>query len=95
MIGNVLFNDYKFQVLHIVIDKKDESQKELETRIKNKIQLELKNKRKTNKLETRMKDELYSLFTLDENYKNDIQNYYRILNSRIGWTYDQATGWKK
>ncbi len=95
MIGNALFNNYGFKVTHIVIDKKDENQKELEKRIKNKIQSELKNKRKLNKLEAKMRDELYSLFALDESYKNDIQNYYKIINSRIGWTYEQITGWNK
>ena len=93
MIANSLSNEYSMTVFHIVPDKKDESQKELEERLKTTISSELEKKKKMNILELKMKDELFSLFS-DKKYSNDIQNFYRIMNSRIGWEYNSVLGYK-
>ena len=40
-------------------------------------------------------EESESLFAnKTDNYTKDINNYYRIINSRIGWTREEVLGYK-
>ncbi|MBR6965370.1 DUF488 domain-containing protein [Candidatus Saccharibacteria bacterium] len=100
MVARVLFNDYGFAIEHIVPDTKDESQADLEKRMVETITNELEHKKKLNSLEQEMKEKIIaakspSFFTDDPSqYLKDINNYYRIINSRIGWTREEVLGYK-
>ena len=98
MIAKVLSQDYDFDIKHIIPEKSDESQNDLEKRIMNTISLELKKKKNLNALEKTMKEKLLeseSLFAdASDNYTKDVNNYYRIINSRIGWTREEVLGYK-
>lgn len=90
MICNALYNYHNFKITHIQPGKPDESHDALEYRLMKTIRSDLAKKKKLNQLEVKMKDELFSLFSSGSAYKDDIQNYYKIMNSRIGWTFDQS-----
>ena len=98
MVSRVLFHDYGFEVKHIVPGKQEESQSELEKRIMETVRADLVHKKKLNQLEQKMKDKINPppMFAAQSsNYINDIFNYYRIINSRIGWTREEVLGYKK
>ncbi len=99
MIARVLFHAHGFQINHIVPDKKDESHEELEKRMIATVSKEVTSKRHLNNLEQALKDKIAdseSLFPNDaKEYIEDINNYYRIINSRIGWTREEVLGYKK
>lgn len=95
MICNALYNCHNFKITHIQPGKPDESHEALESRLVKTIQSDLTNKKKLNQIEAKMKDELFSLFSSGPAYKDDIQNYYKIMNSRIGWTFNQSIGYRK
>lgn len=98
MVARVLYQDHKFTIKHIVPGKKDESQDELEKRLVDSLSREIRKKKKLNTLEQTMKEKLEeseSLFAdKTDNYTKDINNYYRIINSRIGWTREEVLGYK-
>ena len=101
MVSKELVQRYKFDIIHIVPGKEDESHEALEERIKETIKDDLKRKKKLdklNQLEKTMRekiDESESLFAdSSDNYIHDINNYYRIINSRIGWTREEVLGYK-
>lgn len=99
MIGNALQHDGGFDVIHIVRGKSDETQEELELRMKESISDTVTTKKKTNKLEEKLKHELElvacpTLFEeANSQYIDDIKNYYRIINSHIGWKLEEVMGW--
>jgi uncharacterized protein (DUF488 family) len=100
MVARVLSRKYKFEIRHIVPEKDDESQVDLEKRIIDTVSHEVRKKKKLNVLEQKMKDKLKeseSLLATNESvdYTKDINNYYKIINSRIGWTREEVLGYKK
>ena len=100
MVARVLTNEKGFDVKHIVPGRPDESQPELETRIIESVKQSLEHKKKLNALEAKMKDKLEltkSLFSDQDNtdYTQNIDNYYRLLNAKIGWTRKAVLGYKK
>ena len=99
MVTRSLFQKKGFDVKHIVPDKKDETQIELEKRMIKLVLEDLRKKRKLNNLEKTMKakiNESGSLFADEsDRYLDDVNNYYRIINSRIGWTREEVLGYKK
>lgn len=99
MVAKTLSQEYDFEIKHIVPEKEDETQEELEKRMMNTISCELRKKKKLNVLEKKMKEKIAeseSLFADElDNYTKDVNNYYRIINSRIGWTREEVLGYKK
>lgn len=99
MVTRALFQKYGFSAKHIVPGKTDETQNELEKRMINSILEDIKKKKKLNNLEKAMKAKINELGTLfadaSDGYLDDINNYYRIINSRIGWTREEVLGYKK
>ena len=99
MVAKTLSQEYGFEIKHIVPEKEDETQEELEKRMMNTISCELRKKKKLNVLEKKMKEKIAeseSLFADElDNYTKDVNNYYRIINSRIGWTREEVLGYKK
>lgn len=99
MVSRALYQKYGFEVKHIVPEKLDETQIELEKRMIDVISKDVRNKRKLNILEKVMKEKINeseSLFADESSkYLDDINNYYRIINSRIGWTREEVLGYKK
>lgn len=98
MIGKSLCNDHGFEVVHIEFDQPNETQKQLEERIKKELQEKIPHKKKLNKIEEKLKHELQlkvqpSLIEQpDLNYIDNISNYYRIINSTIGWKLSDVLG---
>lgn len=92
-------HDYNITARHIVPNKMDETQKELEERLKRTIQKQTLRKRHLNSLEQKLKRELElerhgQLFDKpDIRYLNDIRTYYRIINSLIGWKWEDVLGY--
>lgn len=99
MVARALKRDFGFDFMHIVPGKRDETQEMLERRVVEEVKDALKkNKRKMNKLEETMKNKLNTPLFRDEEdeaYINDVDNYYRIVNSRIGWTRQEVLGYQK
>lgn len=100
MISKVLSNTYNYHVLHITPNAVDETQPALEARMQKTIKDEVLKKRHLNVLEEKMKTELQnrtrpSLFQNNVNdYSENIENYYRILNAKIGWKYNEVLGYQ-
>lgn len=102
MVSKELAQKYEFNIIHIVPGREDEPHGSLEKRIEESIKDDLRRKKKLdklNKLEKMMREKIEeseSLFANNfDNYVHDINNYYQIINSRIGWTREEVLGYKK